>query len=149
MRRIVQVTPAELSRTNGSGMPPKLDNFGPTSQDIIRFLSIKYRVTIETARAMYYDIFKYIDAEVMRNNESFKVSGFGRFFKRHKVANATTGEMGEYLVVSRRHMARHGTLMTALDDPEDLGPREGREYARVKDTKMLVVPMDEVEIDDE
>jgi nucleoid DNA-binding protein len=146
MRRIVSIAPIELSRSNGSGNPPNLENFGPTSADIIRFIAIKYRINREYARAIYYDIFKYIGAEVMNNNEAVLVRGFGRFEKRHH--NGPNG-MGEYLVVRRKHMQYHGGLMTQRDDPEDMGPRPGKEFAVVKETKQMVVPADMVEWVDE
>ncbi|MDE2022375.1 MAG: hypothetical protein KGI71_05705 [Patescibacteria group bacterium] len=118
MRQVVYITPARTKKSR----PHRVTRlFGPTLDDLAQFLSIKYAINHVDMHHMLVDVFKYIDAEVMRNDERFIVARFGTFKKRH--ANSGGGNIVEALSITRAGKTWNQSAFTLMDDPEDAGPR--------------------------
>ena len=122
MRQLVEITPARVANRS---MPHAQGLYGPLWRDLYRFLAVKYRINDDSMRDIVRDVFKYIDAEVMRNGEYFAIPGFGRFELMTAPSGSThDGTDAEWLAVRRTYRKWKGTLFTYEEDPEDAGPRE-------------------------
>ncbi len=120
MRQLVTITPARLANRT---MPHRKGIYGPTWWEMARFLATKYRLDREDMLAIMRDVFRYIDAEVMRNGERFNVPGFGTFV-RVDGGESRWGTERDWMKVDRVSPKTSGTLYTQQDDEEDAGPRE-------------------------
>ena len=126
MRRIVAITPARLANRS---MPHAKGLYGPTFYDLTRFIAVKFRLDTGSARAIIHDVFRYIDGEVMRNDQFVSVPGFGTIRKREAEPQTRHGVVireRQWMAVDRVERRSRGTLYTDVDDPEDAGT--GDEY---------------------
>lgn len=122
MRQLVTITPARVANRS---MPHAQGLYGPLWRDLYRFLAVKYRINDDSMRAIVTDVFKYIDGEVMRNNEHMSIPGFGRFeLMTSPSGSSVDGTDAEWIAVRRAFRKWKGTLFTNDEDPEDAGPRE-------------------------
>jgi len=106
-------------------MPHSKAEYGPLWRDLYRFLSVKYRINDDSMRAIVTDVFRYIDAEVMRNGEFFSIPGFGTFRRMEAGNGWDPNTPAEWMKLDRTTRKFQGTLFTQEEDPEDAGPREG------------------------
>lgn len=122
MRQLVIITPARVANRS---MPHAQGVYGPLWKDLYRFLAVKYRINDQSMRLICEDVFRYIDAEVMRNGEYFSVPGFGTF-RRMQEPSATShdGSPAEWMKLDRRFRKYNRALFTDQEDDEDAGPRE-------------------------
>lgn len=121
MRRLVAITPARVANRS---MPHAQGTYGPLWRDLYRFLAVKYRINDDSMRAIITDVFKYIDAEVMRNGEYFSIPGFGTFRRMEAGNGWDPNTPAEWMKLERRERKFRGNLFTNMDDPEDAGRRE-------------------------
>lgn len=97
--------------------------YGPSMEDLIVAMGLKFRIPREWMRTIVYAIFQYIDGEVARHGQDFYVMGFGRFkpaaghrgFQHNSDSNLVS------IFVNR---SRHSRLFTYQDDPEDVTDEE-------------------------
>lgn len=123
MRRIVEVyeVPWQSDRATVR-VPSRL--LGPSMEDLITAIGVKFRIPREWMRVIVYEIFKYIDGEVARHGEDFYVMGFGRFHP-YAPGGFATNKRGENNLVSVAvNRSRHSRLFTYQDDPEDVTAEE-------------------------
>lgn len=123
MRQLVVITPARVANRS---MPHSKTLYGPLWGDMCRFLAVKYRLDLADVRALVGDVFRYIDAEVMRNNEYMSIPGFGTFRRREQNHAGGFGPdvpVAEWMKLDRSIRKYTGTLFTLQEDEEDAGPR--------------------------
>lgn len=122
MRQLVIITPARVANRS---MPHAQGVYGPLWKDLYRFLAVKYRINDQSMRLICEDVFRYIDAEVMRNGEYFSVPGFGTFRRMEQGNGWDTNTPAEWMKLDRRFRKYNRALFTDQEDAEDAGPREG------------------------
>lgn len=121
MRRVVDVYDVPWAH-GGSRATDRL--YGPSMEDLIVAMGVKFRIPREWMRAIVYAIFQYIDGEVARHGQDFYVLGFGRF-RPYAPGGFATNKRGENNLVSVAvNRSRHTRLFTYQDDPEDVTDEE-------------------------
>lgn len=119
MRQLVEIVPAELLGPFREGAF-KARLYGPRLGDLVQFVSVKHRITQNSARFIIRTIFDYIGAETLKNNETVGIPRFGNIYRGRNITGPG-GRSGPQLLIARNSFV---SKLEHFEDPEDAGPRD-------------------------
>lgn len=94
--------------------------YGPKWKDLTEYLTRKYGIDGRDVNAMLFDIFRYIEVEVLRGGGVFRIPRFGRF-ERREIQHGDPLEPGEVVSsivmrFTRKDIKRGGSYIDWEDD---------------------------------
>lgn len=117
MRRLTHVIQTRVRRRINAAFKT---SYGHRYQDLTRYITDKYGLHPEDARSIVFDIFRYIEVEVLRGSLGrFTIPRFGRFERRAIQHGEQQGGTYSSIVMrfTRAAIRRGGTYID-FDDEE-------------------------------